>query len=87
MLRGAALLGEQSCDDRSKIFTELKAAYRERSITVHGGEARTNVTVSNERIEFVQFVSSVEEHLRSAIKKFLILCEKDSEKSGFRISG
>ncbi len=77
-LRGSILLADKP-DERIRIFSELKTAYNERSNIVHGGQPKEYLNVSNTKVPFNQFVDKLEDHLRSAIKKFLERCEKQSE--------
>jgi hypothetical protein len=78
-LRGAALLGKTP-EDRKRKFEELKAAYRKRSDIVHGGEVKDTVSIRGlGTVEFREFVGSVEELLRLAIKEFLTLTRDRGE--------
>jgi len=77
-LRGSALLGK-SADEKKRIFRELKTAYKERSSIVHGGPVKTAVKINTEQVQFAEFVNRVEEHLRSAIKEFLMQAGTMSE--------
>lgn len=70
-LRGSILLGKTS-DERKRIFKELRTAYGERSNIVHGRAIKEIVKIGTEKIQFNEFVDRVEEHLRLAIKGFLI---------------
>ena len=77
-LRGATLLGKTP-KKRKSTFDELKTAYRERSNIVHGGQLKDSVRIRTRQLRFNDFVVLVEEHLRSAIKEFLVLSQKQSE--------
>jgi len=77
-LRGSILLADQP-EERIRIFSELHTAYKERSNIVHGGQPKESLNVSNRKVPFNQFVNKLEDHLRSAIKRFLERCEKQSE--------
>lgn len=77
-LRGSALLGNKN-QKRKSIFRDLKKAYKERSDIVHGGGIKEYINIGRENVPFKDFVNRVEEHLRSALKQFLVLCEEKSE--------
>jgi hypothetical protein len=78
-LRGAALLSE-TATERKAIFEELSEAYKQRNNVVHGGSHSPTITINQTQIPFCELVDRTQEHLRSAIKKFLALCLERSEK-------
>ena len=71
-LRGAALIGNNA-EDRKRIYDELGEAYNQRSKTVHGDlpKNKKQIVIGSTRLSFDELVGRVEEHVRSAIKKFL----------------
>ncbi len=73
-LRAAALLGDTP-ENRERIFNELKEAYDQRSIIAHGENPKKNINIGGSPIPFWELVNRVEEHLRTAIKEFLVRCE------------
>jgi hypothetical protein len=77
-LRAAALLGDTPVN-REKIFNELHKAYGVRSTIAHGKELKKGINIDGNQISFAELVNRVEEHLRSAIKEFLVRCENQSE--------
>jgi hypothetical protein len=78
-LRAAALLGD-SPENRENIFNDLYIAYDQRSIVAHGDSRDKNIKIGGNKIPFEELVNRVEDHLRSAIKEFLVRCENDGIK-------
>lgn len=78
-LRGATLLSD-TAEQRLSIFNDLKLAYRERSKIVHGAETKGSLKIAGKDVSLTDFADRVEEHLRSAIKKMLTLCQHRTEK-------
>jgi hypothetical protein len=76
-LRGSALLGKNP-EERERIFGELQGAYKQRNKIVHGDTPKEVIGIGGKKIQFNEFVSRIEEHLRSAIKEFLARCEQQS---------
>jgi hypothetical protein len=77
-MRGAALLGN-SPDERKRIYDELGEAYNQRSKTVHGDIPKKQITIGTNQLFFDELVGRVEEHTRSAIKRFLSLSANQKE--------
>jgi hypothetical protein len=77
-LRGGALLGKNGAE-KTKIFHELRAGYRARSKIVHGALPAGTVKVGANQVSFGDFVGSVEELLRLAIRECLVLCKTKTE--------
>ena len=55
--------------------------YRERSNIVHGGTIKETVKIGTDIIKLNEFIGTVEQHLRLAIKEFLRRVEIKSESS------
>ncbi len=79
-LRGSVLL-ETTLDGKERTYEELKTAYRERSNIVHGGTIKETVKIGTDIIKLNEFIGTVEQHLRLAIKEFLRRIEIKSESS------
>jgi Apea-like HEPN len=77
-LRVAALLGDTP-EKRERIFTELRRAYGQRSKIAHGNNPKKDIDIGGTKIPFEELVNRVEEHLRSAIKEFLVRAERHSK--------
>jgi len=77
-LRSSALLGSNA-EEKKKIFAYIKKAYRERSNIVHGGQVKNVIKMGGVAIQFGQFVYTIGEHLKAAIKEFIKLCEQQNE--------
>ncbi len=79
VLRCGTLLGNTPAE-REEISNTLKAAYRERSHIVHGEDLKKSVPIKGKgTVEFSEFVGSIEELLRLAIREFLIRTEDKGE--------
>lgn len=77
-LRVAGLLGDTP-EKRERIFTELRRAYAQRSKIAHGKGPDKDINIGGTKIPFGELVNRVEEHLRSAIKEFLVRAERLSK--------
>ncbi len=78
-LRAAALLGDTP-ENRERVFNDLYNAYDQRSSIAHGDSPDKDIKIGGSKIPFGELVNRVEEHLRSAIKEFLVRCEHHSTK-------
>lgn len=80
-LRGSTLLGEDP-NGRKRTYLELKKGYDVRCDIVHEGLTKMTVKIGLEEIHLYELVNRVEDHLRSTIRKFLVLCEvQDKDES------
>lgn len=77
-LRGARLLGNDATI-RAKVHTELDWAYRLRSHIVHGTEVGPSVTIEQETVPFDELVERIAQHLRDAIRQFMMRTTSKSE--------
>ncbi len=70
-LRVARLLG-RSPDEHEQIYLQVRAAYGTRSDIVHGEQLKPDVKVGTVRVPFNEFVKTVEDLLRSSIRRVLL---------------
>ena len=71
-LRGSNLLGGNP-GERKRIFLELKKGYDVRCDIVHSGITEKSVKIGVEEIYLDGLVNILEDHLRDAIRRFLVL--------------
>lgn len=77
-LRGARLLGNDATV-RAKVHTDLDWAYRLRSHIVHGTDVGPSVSIEPEIVPFDELVERIAQHLRDAIRQFMMRTTNTSE--------